>query len=212
MIHRVLSNRDLSPTAYLLKFTREGIDFAPGQYLTVGRAGSLALREYTVYSSPDDPDLEVLVKEIPEGLVSRALRRAEPGDPLDVEGPFGAFLLPPSPPGTPLLFVATGTGISPFHCLVRSRRGLDYRLLHGVREISELYEREVFEPRRFVACVSRGEGGDFRGRVTGYMRAHAPSPDVRVYLCGSADMIYEAMGILRGCGVSRERIAVETYY
>jgi ferredoxin/flavodoxin---NADP+ reductase len=211
VIHRLLWSRDLSRGAYVLRFTREGLDFAPGQHVTVGRAGSLATREYSVYSAPDEPYLEVLVKEVHGGLVSAALRRAEPGDPLDVEGPFGAFVLPDAPEAR-LVFVATGTGISPFHCFVLSRPGLDYRVLHGVRDAGDLYDREVFDQTRFVACLSRGEGGDYSGRVTGYLADHPQPPETRFYLCGSADMIYDAMAILRAQGVARPRIAVETYY
>jgi ferredoxin--NADP+ reductase/benzoate/toluate 1,2-dioxygenase reductase subunit len=196
----------------VLRIERCGLAFEPGQYICLGRAGSLALREYTVYSSPEEDHLEALIKEIPSGLVSRALRRLSPGDPVELTGPFGRFRLVESDrAGTPL-FVATGTGVSPFHCFVRSYPGLDYRLLHGVRCATELYERQVFDPGRTVACVSRDPGGDYPGRVTAYLGDHPVSPETACYLCGNSDMIYETMALLRAQGVPRDRIFAEIYF
>jgi ferredoxin--NADP+ reductase/benzoate/toluate 1,2-dioxygenase reductase subunit len=212
-ICRVHHVRDLSPSAYVLRFDRGGLLFQPGQYLIVGLQGRRDMREYTIYSSPGEDYLEILVKEIEGGLVSRALRRCRPGDPLAVQGPFGFFTMeePRLAPGK-FLFVASGTGVSPFHCFALSHPNLDYRLLHGVRAGSELYDREVFDPRRFVSCISREQSGDYRGRVTAYLREHPVDPESLCYLCGSCDMIYEAFDILRGQGVAPERLFAEVYY
>jgi ferredoxin--NADP+ reductase/benzoate/toluate 1,2-dioxygenase reductase subunit len=209
-VHHV---RDLTPSAYVLRFDRGGLQFQPGQYLIVGRQGRLDMREYTIYSSPAEDYLEILVKEIEGGLVSRELRRCRPGDPLAVQGPFGFFTV-----GEPwlqrgkFLFVASGTGVSPFHCFASSYPGLDYRLLHGVRYGGELYDRQVFDRSRFTSCISREQAGDYHGRVTGYLREHPVDPESLCYLCGSCDMIYEAFDILRGQGVQPERLFAEVYY
>jgi ferredoxin--NADP+ reductase len=210
---RVRHVRNLSPSAYVLRFERSGLQFQPGQYLVVGRQGRLDRREYTIYSSPSEDYLEILVKEIEGGLVSRDLRRCRPGDPLVVEGPFGLFSIEePRRARGKFLFVASGTGVSPFHCFASSYPGLSYRLLHGVRQASELYEREVFERSRFVGCVSREQRGDYHGRVTAYLREHPADPESLCYLCGSCDMIYEVFDILRGQGVGPERLFAEVYY
>ncbi len=205
--------RDLSPSAYVLRFDREGLLFQPGQYLIVGLEGRRDMREYTIYSSPGEKYLEILIKEIGEGLVSRALRQCLPGDLLAVQGPFGLFTIRGDAGARgKFLFVASGTGVSPFHCFASSYPGLDYRLLHGVRWGSELYNRQVFDRSRFTSCVSREAGGDFHGRVTGYLREHPTDPASLCYLCGSCDMIYEAFDILRGQGVPAERLFAEVYY
>ena len=90
-IHRVLGRRDLSAGAFVLRFSRENLSFVPGQWINVGPRGLRERREYSIYSSPREDFLEVLVKEIPDGLVSPALRRCRPGDSVEVEGPHGAF-------------------------------------------------------------------------------------------------------------------------
>lgn len=210
---RVHHVRDLSPSAYVLRFERDGLLFEPGQHLIVGRLGKLDMREYTIYSSPCEDYLEILVKEIPGGLVSPALRRCRPGDPLAVQGPFGFFTIDEEQRAEgKFLLVASGTGISPFHCFASSYPGLNYRLLHGVRYSSELYDRQVFDPARLSSCISREEAGDYRSRVTAYLREHPAEPDSFCYLCGSCDMIYEAYDILRSQGVEPERLFAEVYF
>jgi ferredoxin--NADP+ reductase/benzoate/toluate 1,2-dioxygenase reductase subunit len=214
-VHTVIGRRDISATAFVLRFTREGLSFAPGQWINVGPAGRREQREYSIYSSPADDFLEVLVKEIPDGLVSPALRRCRPDDRLEVEGPHGAFTLVEGTREAPrFLFCATGTGVSPFHCFARSIPGLDYRLLHGVRARDDFRETDAFVPARYVPCVSRaaaGEGG-FPGRLGALLRKAPVAPSTYCYLCGNSDMIYEVYGILKDQGVPRERIFAEVYF
>jgi len=214
-VHRVLSVRDISPSAFVLRFSREGLDFRAGQWINLGLPRSHDQREYTVYSSPSDAYLEVLVKEIPDGTVSPALRRRRPGDALEVDGPHGSFTLVQGTREAPrFLFCATGTGVSPFHSFARSNPGLDYLLLHGVRGPGELYEHETFERSRVVPCVSRGTmpGGAHAGRLTHYISTHRVDASLYCYLCGNSDMIYEAYTLLRDGGVPHAQIFAEVYF
>jgi ferredoxin/flavodoxin---NADP+ reductase len=214
-IHRVMQVREVSPGAFVLRFSREGLDFAAGQWINLGLPRSRDQREYTVYSSPSEDFLEVLVKEVPDGVVSPALRRRRAGDPLEVEGPHGSFtLVEGARVKTRFLFCATGTGVSPFHCFALSSPGLDYVLLHGVRTAEELYDRGVFEAPRAVACVSRGAvpPGGHAGRLTAYLSGHPVDPSLYCYLCGNSDMIYEAYTLLRDRGVPHSHIFAEVYF
>jgi len=212
-IHHVLQVRHVGETAFVLRFERLGLGFEPGQYIALGLRGALARREYSLYSGASDDFLEVLIREIPDGLVSPALARCRPGDELSVEGPYGLFLTDPSERlACRYLFAGSGTGIAPFHCLVQSYPGMDYLLLHGVRSWEDRFDFEAFEPLRYVACVSRAEGGHYHGRITGWLSEHPVDPSWQCYLCGNSDMIYESFAILRGAGVPRERLHAEVYF
>jgi ferredoxin/flavodoxin---NADP+ reductase len=222
-IHKVLGRRDLSASAFVLRISRENLSFAPGQWINVGPRGMREQREYSVYSAPGDDFLEILVKEIPGGLVSPALRRCKAGDPIEIEGPHGAFTLVEDSREAPrFLFCATGTGVSPFHCFTQSSTGLDYRLLHGVRTASDFTETAAFDPYRYVPCVSRGpaaataapsrSAAAFSGRLTSLLQAEPVDHSTYCYLCGNSDMIYEVYGILKEQGVSREHIFAEVYF
>lgn len=213
--HRVIGRRDLSSGTFVLRFSREGLSFVPGQWINVGPVGRREQREYSIYSSPQDDFLEILVKEIPDGLVTPVLRRCRPGDRVEVEGPHGAFTLAEGAREAPrFLFCATGTGVSPFHCFARSLPGLDYRLLHGLRTREDFQETDAFAPERYVACVSRGAAGNgaFPGRLSLLLKREPVDPSTYCYLCGNSDMIYEAYGILKDQGVSREHIFAEVYF
>ena len=209
--HALLGRRDLSPSAYVLRVERGALRFTPGQYVTVGAAGDVETREYSVYSGAGDPYLEVLIKEVTDGSVSRRLRRLPAGSPLDVEGPFGFFTVAAEQARGPLLFVASGTGIAPFHAMVRSDPELDYLLLHGVRTLDDCYESAAYRPDRYVPCVSRGAGG-FQGRVTDYLRRHPVAASTPCFLCGNSAMIFAAFDLLKGQGVPSERLFAEVYF
>ncbi len=215
---RVHGIRDLTESTYVLRFDRGGLEFEPGQYVSVGVKGEIDMREYSVYSPVDADFLEILVKEIDGGLVSRKLRRLRPGDELEVDGPFGFFTIDEPDRRRPLLFIATGTGISPFHCFAGSYSDLDFRLLHGVRTAGERYDHAAFPSDRLTTCLSRdpasgaGDGRAVAGRVTDYLREHPIDPATRCYLCGNCDMIYEAFDILKGHGVAPEHLYAEVYF
>jgi ferredoxin--NADP+ reductase/benzoate/toluate 1,2-dioxygenase reductase subunit len=170
------------------------------------------MREYSVYSCPQDDFLEILVKEVEGGYVSKRMKALKPGDPVRVDGPFGFFTIDADWRDHRYVFIATGTGVSPFHNFVLSYPEIDYTLLHGVRTAEELYERETFAPARMVGCVTREDSGDYRGRVTDYLREHPIDAEARYYLCGNCDMIYEAFDILQDAGVPHHSLFAEVYF
>ena len=110
--------------------------------------GELDQREYSVYNSEKDDYLEILVREVLDGKVSLQLKQCKPGQLLQVNGPFGSFGLEPFDMfSRKLVFIASGTGISPFHSFVKSYPGINYILIHGVRYKNEAYERNDYDSR-----------------------------------------------------------------
>lgn len=213
VVHRVQQIRQVSGSTYVLRMDRHGVEFTPGQYFVIGKKGSLDAREYTIYSSIQDEFLEFLIAEVNGGLVSPTLRRSAPGDSLEVQGPDGYFRIDERTRATTRhCFIATGTGIAPFHSFILSYPELDYTLLHGVRYAADCYDSEAYNPERYIACVSREEGGKFQGRVTDYLRTYPADPDTLYYLCGNCDMLFDAYEILVHQGVPRNNITAEVFY
>jgi ferredoxin--NADP+ reductase len=212
-IFRVHSIKHLTESTYILRFDRNGMKFNPGQHITLGMSGDKQLREYSVYSPNNVDYLEVLVKEVAEGHVSKRLKKLNPGDPVSVEGPFGFFTLDEKKVATQsFLFIASGTGIAPFHSMVKSYKDIDYTILHGVRHGKEQYASEVYPPDRYIGCTSRDEEGDFHGRVTDYLRKNDIDSNTLVYLCGNYEMIHEVYDILTNKGLSPDNIRTEVYF
>lgn len=211
---RVKSIRSLTPTVYVLRFDRNGIPFRAGQHILLGAEGDLQAREYSLYSGEKDNHFEVLIKEVKDGIVSRKLRRAKPGDVVNFESPVGYFTIKDEHLYTrKFLFVASGTGIAPFRSFIRTYRDLDYTLLHGVRYASEAYDRQEYDPARHILCTSGEPKGNFHGRVTDYLRNHpVRDKDTLCYLCGNCEMIHEAYDILLQQGIPSENLHAEVYF
>ncbi|WP_321297859.1 FAD-binding oxidoreductase [Marinifilum fragile] len=211
--HKVIEIRNLTPSTYVIKMEKKDFTFKTGQYITLGFSGSIDRREYSIYSSEQDEFLEVLIKEVEDGLVSKKLKRCKPDDYLDVDGPFGHFSLKEEEISEKkFLFIATGTGISPIHSFIATHPNMDYQLLHGVRKEEEAYERESYKKNKYILCTSREKSGDFHGRVTEYLKQNPISSDTVCYLCGNCHMIYEAYDILEKQGINLGPIHTEVYF
>ena len=125
-MHTITEVRHLTESTFVLQVERRGLPFQTGQFVLLRRPGSIEQREYSVYSGEQDDYLEVLVREIAGGRVTPGLKKLRPGNRLEIEGPFGFFRFQPELfPVQKFIFVATGTGISPFHSFVRTYPGLD---------------------------------------------------------------------------------------
>lgn len=212
--HKVLNVRELTDSTFVLEMERKNMAFEPGQHILLGKAGDIHHREYSIYSGVDDERLEVLVKEVDNGEVSKKLKKLIPGDEVEIQGPLGFFTIDEEflTDHNPFLFVASGTGISPFHSMVRSIKDLNYKVLHGVRFGEETYENKDYDPVRYISCVTRDEKGKFHGRVTEYIRQHDFDPQTHCFLCGNFEMIRDAMDLLEEKGIAQDHLHAEVYF
>lgn len=212
-IHEVISIQDLSKSTYILRIERKDLDFEPGQHILLGEAGKVQKREYSIYSGKHDPFLDILIREIPDGLVSRKLRKLRPGSKLELEPPVGFFTLPSQRlPQDRFLFIASGTGISPFHSFICSNDDLDYTLVHGIRYTEEKYGAADYDADRYVICATQDKKGHFHGRLTAWLLHHRVDEYAMVYLCGNYSMILDAMDMLRSKGIREHQMNAEVYF
>lgn len=210
---KVLEVRDLTDTTYVVKFEKKSLQFQAGQHITLGLPEDNQVREYSIYSPSDAPFLEVIIKEVEDGLVSKKLHRVKVGDLLKAEGPFGFFMIDEEKmTAQKYLFIATGTGIAPFHSIAGSYPDFDYQIIHGVRDAAEAYERNSYPDDRYLVCTSRDDKGDFHGRVSDYLTTREIDSKTLVYLCGNCDMIYEVYDLLTSKGIDSDQIKTEVYF
>lgn len=205
--------RFLTGGTFILRFTRDDFQFIAGQYVIVGPIGSLNQREYSIYSGEKNNYIEILVREVADGNVSKQLKHCEPGSLVEVSGPFGSFKLETKDMySRKHMFIATGTGISPFHSFVTSYPGIDYTILHGIRYMNETYEKNDFDPDRYIPCISKEKNVKYPGRVTHFLPDYKDEPDTVYYFCGNRSMIFDVSKILEDKGVSADRILTEVYF
>ena len=211
--HKIRQIRFLTESTFVLRLDRGNLQFKAGQHIIVGLQGELNQREYSVYSGEKEDFLEILVREVINGNVSLKLKQCKPGQLLQVNGPFGSFGLERFDMFTrKLVFIASGTGIAPFHSFVRSYPGINYVLIHGVRSKNEAYERNDYDPQKYILCTSKESNRGHKGRVTRFLPGYPVDPDMLFYVCGNNNMIYEVYHILRDNGIPDENIFSEVYF
>jgi len=212
--HKLLGIRHLTDSTYVLEIERRGIEFEPGQHILLGDTTSMDKREYSIYSGTKDENLEVLIKEIEEGLVSKQLKRVKEGQFVEIEGPIGFFSIDVKDleDKKKFLFIASGTGIAPFHSMVKSIPDIDYTLLHGVRYTSEAYEMDTYERGRYILCTTGDKQGDFEGRVTDYIKQNEFDSNTVCFFCGNFNMIKDVMPLLEKKGIPSGQLNAEVYF
>ncbi len=213
--HKVLAVRNLTESTYVLQVERAEFEFIPGQCVNIGLSNSGVNREYSTYSGLDDgKKMEFLIKLVNNGKVSTALQKLKRGDFVQLDGAYGKFTLrKPQDMKQKYLFVASGTGIAPFHSFALSYPELNYTILHGIRSSLEQYDKQDYKTGGYVACVSREPKGDvFSGRVTDFLRKNKVDKRAIYYLCGNTEMINEVYDILRENEVSGDQIFTEVFF
>ena len=211
--YKVETIRNLTENTFVLSLPKRRFKFVAGQHISLSILGDYQSREYSIYSEEESENLEILVKEVEGGYFSPKLKHLKPGDMVEVHGPFGKFGLDEKKRDTHQhVFIASGTGIAPFHSMVKTYPGLNYKLIHGVRYLNEAYEIEHYDRERITVCASRDKNGDYHGRLTEYLKKTEFEKSTCFYLCGNSDMIFDAMEILKTKGFDRNSVTVEVYF
>lgn len=210
---KVLENVRLSSSTFRLRTERPETPIKAGQCFSVGTRELGINREYSMYSAAEDPYVDFLIREVEDGIVTPALARCKPGDFVEIGGPYGEFCLPlHAVAEDSFVFIASGTGIAPFHSFVKTFPWLDYQIFHGVRFDDEQYDAGSYAEGRYKAAVSRPQSGVQGQRVTDLLKSAELNLEAHYYLCGNRMMIVDAVKILRDRGVPGGRILMETFF
>ncbi len=211
--YKVLNIRQLTDNTFVVSLPKSRFKFIAGQHVSVSIMGDYQSREYSIYSAEESDNLEILVKEVEGGYFSPKLKHLKVGEFVEVHGPFGKFGLDEKKKDTHKhVFIASGTGIAPFHSMVKSLPGLNYELIHGIRYLNEAYEVDEYDRDKITLCTSRDKAGNFNGRLTEYLKQKDFDKNTCFYLCGNSDMIFDSMEILKTKGFDRDSITVEVYF
>lgn len=152
---RVTEIIEETATAKTFRFVRvdgELPPFRPGQYVNwqVKVAGVRTSRAYSISSAPGRDHLDLTIRGMKEGFVSKfLLENIEVGDSFDTSGPLGSFYHEPLIDGSELVFIAGGSGITPFMSIIRDQaiQGWPLRitLIYGSRRPGDVIFGEELE-------------------------------------------------------------------
>ncbi len=189
-----------------LRLERQGLEWAPGQFLQVGVFGAGEV-PISISSPPSLADTLLLTVRA-AGAVTTRLAASRPGDVLGVRGPFGRPFDLHGCAGRDALFVAGGIGLAPlrsvlWEMLLAPGRFGRVLVLHGARSPHDLLYpwqyREWQERGADVRlAVDRGDGAWEKGedppRTVGFLPALFPHLGLEparttAFLCGPPVMI-----------------------
>ena len=224
---RVTANRAVSETAIAFSLAledRDALSFLPGQYVNSQVPGTDQTRSYSFSSGPSEREVSFLIRDVPQGVMSRYLREeARIGDMLEFRGPMGSFYL--RPVERPVLFLAGGTGLAPFLSMLGklAEEGDTRHPIHlilGVTNDADLVEIDALEayakrlPNFTYLCTVANEQSSHpnKGYVTQHIRAaQLNGGDADVYLCGPPPMVDAVRSFLSAEGLTPRNFYYEKF-
>lgn len=217
---RVLEVREETPECISIQFEvppqlADTYRFLPGQYLTLRHQinGEEVRRSYSIAASPEDNELRVAVKILPDGKFSRfAHTELKEGDELEVLPPLGKFtprVKDGRQVGKNYLALAAGSGITPIMSIMKSVLRNDpnasISLLYGNKNRNNIIFKEEIEglknkyiDRLTLYHLFTREAADtamFNGRITAEKIKEFQEQllDIRsfdeIFICGPEEMI-----------------------
>ena len=207
--------------------------FMAGQYLELlPQQSDWLSRAYSIGNAPrDDGSVELQIRRVTGGRMTEWIfDRLQTGDIVQARGPQGNFTMR-SEPGTPLVFVAGGTGFAPVKAMIEQELALDSSrnivLFRGVGSDEDLYELD--EVGAWAArdanlrCILAIEHGPVSATLSSRITAVAGNlADVLAtsgesfagrdaYVAGPPAMIPAVLSALRHRGVEQDRVRVDSF-
>lgn len=196
---------------------RHGVTFVPGQVAVLSVPGE-APAYFAFASAPEDPELEVLVKQ--KMGASNLIFDMNPGERIELLEVAGHGFALDEQQGKDLVFVAMGTGVAPLrsalrHVLSRQKEFGQLVVLYGARTPDDFCFRDETEGWEAAGVelrqvVSRPDGHDWSG-PTGYVQTLLDHvlPDLKspvALVCGSREMIEQTRERLQRMGFAPDAI------
>lgn len=204
--------------------------FEAGQYINVFVEidGVITSRPYSISSSPRQKSYyEITVARIAGGFVSDYfLDKVKAGDRFSANGPQGVFHYNPVFHKKKSVFLAGGSGVTPFLSMTREilEAGLDREIvfIYGIRNTSVAIAHEElssyaekYDNFRYIPVVS-DKDPSWKGK-TGFLNKKLISEvvgdvsDCTFYVCGPLVMNEFCLAELEALGVPRKRIRRELF-
>ena len=203
--------------------------FRAGQYVNVlvNIEGVRTSRPYSISSVPGAERLGLTVQDKPGGFVAPYLvNEIKIGDVLETTGPAGHFYYEPLIDGADLVFLAGGSGITPFMSMIRDtlqrQRPLRINLLYGSRTPEDVIfkgelEKLAASHSNFTCSLVISEPPEGYGGLKGFLDSKLIAQlvgDVKgktFYVCGPRAMYDFCRAALKAMEVPERKIRRELY-
>ncbi|MDE1874211.1 MAG: hypothetical protein KGI04_03785 [Candidatus Micrarchaeota archaeon] len=208
--------------------------FDPGMFMMVSgidkQTGQSHLaRAESIASDPSSVNVEFFVIKNPthgDHLGRSHFNDVQIGDPFVLKGPNGQFRFDPAKDGK-VLFVAGGTGLSPFMSMLRHMRAVnaavDTTMLYSIKYPTEVIRKAELEQMeksmklKLTVTVTRPAPGDGWTGQTGHVDAamiHKYVPDLperMTYVCGPLPFVKAVKDALAALKVPANRVSADVW-
>lgn len=186
-------------------------------------AGRIVLNIRLALPPPSVPDA-------PPGIVSSWLFALDPGDAVEVTGPFGSFRAQPT--DREMVFIGGGVGMAPLRAIIleqlqvhKTDRKMSY--WYGARSRGELFYVDEMDTLakahdnfKWVSALSQPRAEDDWNGPVGFihevalrehLESHPAPEECEYYLCGPPMMMKAVMSMLDDLGVERDSIFMDDF-
>lgn len=223
----------LSPSVKLVEIDLGGQSFVyqPGQWvqLELNTGGSNQNAAFSITSTPNGRSaIEIAVKRVERIATSLFIHdELKVGDDVTISRAQGDTVLPQDiTQNQPMVFIAGGTGITPFVSMLRKIYSMDRHfsstLLYSVtnsdeclfyEELSEM--KQSYENFQFLLTTTReaAHHADFYGRINSEMlKRTGLDHNAQFYLCGPPKMVDDIAALLEDLGVAPHHIHYDKWW
>lgn len=228
-LSEIISETDSTSTLRMAPAEGELPPFLAGQYvnLFVEIDGVRTSRPFSISSAPGKPYYDLTVRRMPGGFVSGyLLDQVKADDTFESTAPSGSFYYEPLINTSSLVFLAGGSGITPFASIARevASKGLplDIHIIYGSRDPSDIVFKDELaalaakNPNIRLDVVISEPPEDWRG-LCGFMNREmifdlvGPVEGKTFFICGPPAMYPLCEGALESLGVPRRLVRREAY-
>jgi len=205
--------------------------FIAGQYISLEAEidGALLRRSYSLCSTPDQKNLSVGIKEVPNGIFSTyANNTLAVGDLLNVSTPQGRFVYDSEKENSPVFAIAAGSGITPIFSILNSflskKSTQSFTLIYGnktpeqtmfYQELKALEQEYANQLKIYWVFSQSNEEGSLFGRIDAsvvkFVLNQQKTLTAHYFLCGPEPLILTSTQELEEKGVSKEFIHFELF-
>lgn len=219
----------INEEVWIMKFSvPQDFTFEAGQFVLMAfyKDGKRILREYTIFSSPDEKGfIDIYLKKVEGGFASTKLFSMKIGDKIEMKGPTGFFTLKNDSQNKEIIFVSSGTGFAPFGSILRYLKEKGFRnkikLIRGFRKEEDLVLEDYLQELQkneenfeYVNIFSKpsDESYELKGHVQDFLEKFVSKDfEGEVYVCGLKEMALETREKLMEMGLKKEQILLERY-
>jgi ferredoxin-NADP reductase len=205
----------------------EPLDYTAGQYLELNLPHPNAddrgeTRLFTISSSPTDEYVSITTRILSSKSSSfkKALLKLKPGKIVEANAPMGDFVLPKLIQ-TPLIFVAGGIGVTPYHSILSwladTKEVRPIKFIYGINSEDDIIFQDTFDrANQHVTLVVKNPtsawGGE-RGLLSAelILGLEKPTTDTLIYVSGPEPIVEALEKDLKAAGLKQEQLVLDYF-